>query len=114
MKQWTIHYYDKKLIQWLDNMPLGMKAYYARLSERMITYGPNLGMPFTRAMKDGLFELRIKSKEGISRIFFCTIQEQRIVFLHGFIKKTEKTPTKELAIARKRLQEINHAYHTSR
>ncbi len=37
-----------------------MKAYYARLSDRMITYGPHLGMPFTRAMKD-----------GISRIFFC-------------------------------------------
>ena len=93
-------------------MPIGMKAYYARLSERMMTYGPNLGMPFTRAMKDGLFELRIKAKEGISRIFFCTVKDCRIVLLHGFIKKTEQTPVKELAIARKRLQEIHHGYHT--
>jgi phage-related protein len=113
MKSWTIHYYDKKLIQWLDNMPIGMKAYYARISERMITYGPNLGMPFTRAMKDGLFELRIKAKEGISRIFFCTVKERKIVLLHGFIKKTEQTPIKELTIARKRLQEVHDADYTS-
>lgn len=112
MKQWTIHYYDKKLLEWLDNMPVGMKAYYARLSERMIACGPNLGMPFTKAMKDGLFELRIKAKEGISRVFFCTAKEQRIVLLHGFIKKTEQTPKKELVIARKRLQEVHHAYNT--
>ncbi len=58
-------------------------------------------------------KLRIKAKEGISRIFFCTVKERRIVLLHGFIKKTEKTPTKELTIARKRLQEVHHAYHTS-
>jgi len=90
-------------------MPIGMKSYYAKLSERMILHGANLGMPFTRALKDGLFELRIKSREGISRIFFCTIKERKIVMLHGFIKKTEQTPNKELAIARKRLQEVQNA-----
>lgn len=112
MKHWTIHYYDKKLVEWLDDMPIGMKACYARLSERMAIYGPNLGMPFTKPMKDGLFELRIKSKEGISRIFFCTLKNKKIVLLHGFIKKTEKTPKKELMVAIKRLQEVHHAYNT--
>lgn len=57
-------------------------------------------------MGDGLFELRIKGKEGIARVFYCTVVGQRIVMLHGFIKKSEKTPLKELKLARLRLAEV--------
>ena len=39
----------------------------------MRIYGANLGMPHTKAMKDGLFEMRMKSKEGIGRVFYCTL-----------------------------------------
>jgi len=76
----------------------------------MELYGPDLGMPHTRAMGEGLFELRLKSAEGIARVFYCTIMGKRIVMLHQFIKKTDKTPPKELAIARRRLKEINNAH----
>ena len=69
-------------------------------------FGSNLGMPHTRAMKDGLFELRIKGKEGIARVFYCTVVDQRIVMLHGFITKSQKTPKKELNIARQRMAEV--------
>ena len=67
--------------------------------------GPNLGMPHTRAMGDGLLEIRAKGSEGIGRVFYCTIVGNRIMMLHCFLKKTEKTPAKELNIARKRLKE---------
>ena len=87
-------------------MPVGFRAYYARITERLIRIGPHLGMPFTRAMSDGLFELRIKGKEGISRVFYCTIKGKRIVMLHGFIKKNQKTPLKELKIERQRIKEV--------
>ena len=72
----------------------------------MEAFGPNLGMPHTRAMGEGLFELRIKAAEGIARIFYCTVVNRRIVFLHQFVKKTDKTPAKELEIARRRLKEV--------
>ena len=72
----------------------------------MLEFGAKLGMPHTRAMSDGLFELRIKSKEGVARVFYCTLVGQRIVMLHGFIKKSKKTPTKELKIARALLAEV--------
>ena len=75
----------------------------------MEIYGPDLGMPHTRAMGDGLFELRLKAAEGIARVFYCTVVGRRIVMLHQFIKKSEKIPRKELAIARKRLKEVNDA-----
>lgn len=44
--------------------PPGLQARYIHLTERMLTFGPDLGMPHTRAMGNGLFELRSKSKEG--------------------------------------------------
>ncbi len=72
----------------------------------MIVFGPNLGMPFTRAMGKGLFEIRAKGKEGIGRAFFCTIVDRRIVILHTFIKKSQKTPKKELEIARRRMADV--------
>ena len=103
---WEIIYYSNKVMDWIDVMPLGMRAYYVRITERLIKMGPNLGMPFTRAMGDGLFELRIKAKEGISRVFYCTIKNKKIVILHGFIKKSQQTPGKELKIAKKRMKEV--------
>lgn len=72
----------------------------------MEIYGPDLGMPHTRAMGHGLFELRLKAGEGISRVFYCTLVGRRIVMLHQFIKKSDKTPLKELEVARRRMKEI--------
>lgn len=54
----------------------------------------------------GLFELRIKAAEGIARVFYCTVVDRRIVILHQFVKKSEKTPPKELEIARRRMKEV--------
>jgi phage-related protein len=74
----------------------------------MEIYGPDLGMPHTRAMGQGLFELRLKAAEGVARVFYCTIVDRQIVMLHQFVKKTEKTPAKELAIARRRMKELTN------
>ena len=60
----------------------------------------------TPAMGGGLFELRIKAVEGIARVFYCTVIDRRIVVLHQFVKKSEKTPPKELEIARRRMKEV--------
>lgn len=87
-------------------MPVRMRAYYARLTERMLDIGPNLEMPFTKSLGGGLFELRIKAQEGISRIFYCVVRKNTIFMLHGFIKKTQKIPKKELKIAMERLKEV--------
>lgn len=104
--KWEIEYYSDRVQRWVDDMPVGMKAYYARITERLIKFGPNLGMPFTRTIEKNLFELRIKAKEGISRIFYCTIKQGKIVMLHGFIKKDRKTPKKELKTAKQRKKEV--------
>jgi len=70
-------------------------------------------MPHTRAMGEGLFELRLKASEGIARVFYCTLIGKKIVMLHQFIKKSERTPPKELTKARRRMKEVKDA-HTQR
>lgn len=103
---WQIVYYSDALWQWIDELPVGMRASYARITERMAIFGPSLGMPYTRAMGGGLFEIRAHGREGIARVFFCTVVGRKIVIMHGFVKKTEKTPRNELEIALRRMREV--------
>ena len=103
---WDILYYNENVQELINDWPVGIRAYYARITERMAYFGPNLGMPFTRSVGNGLFEIRAKGKEGIGRAFFCTVVDQRIIILHAFVKKTQKTPKKELDIAIRRMKDV--------
>jgi phage-related protein len=103
---YQIEYFNLSAQASLDDWPIGLRVRYLALLVLMAEHGPDLGMPHTRAMGDGLFEVRAKTGEGIGRAFYCTLVGRRIVVLHGFIKKTDKTPAKELKIARDRLKEI--------
>jgi phage-related protein len=107
---WTITYVSETVQAGIFEMPAGLLARYLRYTERMEVYGPDLGMPHTRAMGEGLLELRLKASEGIARVFFCTVIDRRIVMLHHFVKKTEKTPPNELATARRRMKEAKDAF----
>jgi phage-related protein len=90
-------------------LPDTLAARYIVLTRRMIMLGPNLGAPHTKAFGHGLFELRLKGAEGIARVFFCTLVGKRIVMLHGFLKKSEKTPFREREIAEARMKEVKRA-----
>ena len=106
---WTITYYSDSVQAEILALPPGFLARYLRYSDRMEVYGADLGMPHTRAMGDSLFELRLKSSEGIARVFYCTVVGKRIVMLHQFIKKTDKTPARELTTAKRKMKEIKNA-----
>lgn len=103
---WSIEYYNENLEEAILNLPDGLLARYLRLTDLMLEFGPNLGMPHTKSIKHGLFELRIKSKEGIARAFYCTLMHERIVVLHILIKKSQKIPKKELKLAMTRMKEV--------
>jgi len=107
---WSIHYYSEAVQAELFALPTTLMARFVHLSERMRVFGADLGMPHTRALGDGLFELRLKGAEGIARVFYCTIVGKRIVMLHSYTKKSEKAPRKELHIARRRLKEVRNAH----
>jgi len=104
---WEIKYFSTRVANEILGMPDGLLARYLRLTDLMEKFGSNLGLPHTKAIERGLFELRIKSKEGIARVFYCTKVGKQIIMLHCFTKKTQKTPAKELKIAKIRMKEVN-------
>jgi phage-related protein len=106
---YAIEYYSEVVQNEILGLPDSLAARYVVLSRRIAAVGPNLGAPHTEAFGDGLFELRLKGKEGIARVFFCALIGRRVMMLHSFIKKSQKTPTKEIDLARKRMKEVKHA-----
>jgi phage-related protein len=106
---WRVTFYSAAFQKELLQLPAGFVVRFLRYAERMELYDPDLGMPHSRAMGQGLFELRLTVAEGIVRVFYCTLVGRRIVMLHQFIKKSEKTPRKALEIARTRMKEVNDA-----
>ena len=106
--EYTIAYYSESVQEQILDLPDTLAARFIVLTRRMVALGPNLGEPHTKAFGDGLFELRLKGAEGIARVFFCTLIGKRIVMLHSFIKKSDRTPKRELAVAESRLKEIKN------
>lgn len=107
--EYTITYYSEEVQAEILALPDTLAARYVVLTRRMVALGPNLGEPHTKAFGEGLFELRLKGAEGIARVFYCTLVGRRIVMLHSYIKKSAKTPLRELEIARGRISEVRHA-----
>jgi phage-related protein len=84
------------------------KAKLTRLLDLLERFGPELSMPHTRAMGDGLYELRVRGKQEV-RVFYVYAKGSTVYLLHAFQKKTQETPKKELDIARQRQTEINNS-----
>jgi phage-related protein len=74
---WRVAFYSAAFQKELLRLPAGFVARFLRYAERMELYGPDLGMPHTRAMGGGLFELRLKAAEGIARVFYCMLVGRR-------------------------------------
>ena len=105
---YTITYYSEALQDEILALPDTLAARYIVLTRRMIALGPNLGEPHTKAFGAGLFALRLKGAEGIARVFYCTLVGRRIVMLHGFVKKSAKTPLRDRILAEARMKEVKH------
>ena len=106
---YSIEYYSETVQDEVLALPDTLAARYVVLTRRIEAVGPNLGPPHTEAFGDGLFELRLKGQEGIARVFFCTLIGRRVMVLHSFVKKTQKTPPREIELARRRMKEVKHA-----
>lgn len=103
---WTIDFYDGVEDAIVDMQPK-IQARMLRLLELMEAHGANLGAPHTTPMGDGLFEVRAKAKEGIGRALFCYMKGEQVYILHAFVKKTKKTPKKDLDLAKLRMKEVS-------
>ena len=88
------------------SLPDTLAARYIVLTRRMVVLSPSLGEPHAKVFGGGLFELRLKGADGIARVFYRTFIGRRIVMMHSFVKKSDKTPVRDREIAASRLKEI--------
>ena len=91
----------------LRAMPPDIIARFARVVELVAQHGPReVGMPHIRHLEDRLWEVRLTGRDGIARAVYVARIGQRLTVLHVFIKKTQKTPRRALALARARLRSL--------
>jgi len=74
---------------------------------KTVQIGWPLGMPLVRKLEAGLWEVRSHIPEGIARVLF-TVKDSTMVLLHGFVKKSQKTPASDLKLAKQRKKEVDH------
>jgi phage-related protein len=106
MNEFIIEYFNATVLETIEAWPADVVADVGRVLELACAHGPNLKMPYSRAMGDGLFEFRARGSSGQARALYCFRSGQRIVVLHAFRKKTRQTADHDLAVARRRLKEI--------
>lgn len=105
---YSVEYFNDRVRAEIEAWPVGILADYARILEMLMEFGPEVGMPYSRPMGDGLFELRPRGREGIGRALYCYMRGRRLLILHAFVKKTGSTPQKDLNRACDRLKEVRH------
>jgi phage-related protein len=109
--QWELFFYVTASGQTvMSDFVLSLDAITKAKTQRQIDllkeYGTDLGMPHAKSLGGGLVELRVRGKREV-RIFYVYAKGKQIYLLHGFIKKTQQTPKRELDIARDRQKEID-------
>ena len=89
--------------RWLKSLPVSHKKAIGE-DIKTVQFGWPLGMPLVEKLEPHLWEVRTKVPDGIARILF-TVDGSIMILLHGFIKKTQKIPIRELNTARSRLKQ---------
>ena len=112
---WEIEFYETEsgrnvILDFLESLPVKHKARAIREIELLEEFGIELTMPHAKKIEGKLWELRIKASSNISRIFYFVSINNKIVLLHGFIKKTNKTPEREKETAKKRMAEYKRRF----
>ena len=93
--------------RWLKSLPLSHKKAIGE-DIKTVQFGWPMGMPLVEKLSPYMWEVRTKVPDGIARVVF-TVDGQLMVLLHGFIKKTQKIPQKEMVTAKTRLRRYQEA-----
>jgi phage-related protein len=92
----------------LKSLPVDVQARVYRILDMIEANGPrSVGMPSIRSLGDKLWEIRASAKDTIGRAIYVTASDRRVFVVHAFEKKTQKTPERALALARKRARDVD-------
>ena len=104
---WTVLILNAAVEAELNSLPTDMRARFVRIANLIEMHGlERVGMPYVRHLQDKLWEMRMKGRDGISRALYVTATGRRAIVVRVFVKKTEKTPVREIQLALERAKEI--------
>lgn len=106
MTIWTVHTLNNTVNDELEALPVDIRSKFVRISGLLEQFGPqNVGMPHIRSLGDKFWEIRVSGRGGIARGIYLYAKGKKIIVLHVFIKKTQKTPLAALEMATRRAKQ---------
>lgn len=104
---WTVEFLDENVAADLSAMSADIRASFRRIVELIEAVGlERVREPYVKHLEGPVWEMRMKGRDGIARAAYVTAKSRRIVIVHVFTKKTQKTPRRDLEIALKRAKEV--------
>lgn len=104
---WKVELLNDVVLEELNALPTDQRAKFAWIADLIGAHGlQQVREPYVKHLEKGLWEIRMKGRDGISRALYVVEQPKRVVVVRVFAKKTQKTPRKEIQLALKRAEEI--------
>ena len=104
---WSVEFLAEGVKATLDAMPADIRAAFRRIVELIQGLGlERVREPYVRHLEGPVWEMRMKGRDGIARAAYVTARGRRIVIVHVFPKKTQKTPRREIETALSRAKEV--------
>ena len=104
---WTVETLNETVDSEVDAFPQDMRARLARIAKLIEEKGlERVGEPHVKHLEGRLWEIRLKGRSGSSRALYVTAVGKRVVIVRVFVKKTEKTPRREIELALSRAKSV--------
>jgi phage-related protein len=104
---WTVEYLDDVAEAEVESLPKDARASFLRIGEMIRSNGlERMREPYVKHLEGKLWEMRLTGRDGIARSLYVTATGRRVVVVHSFVKKTQKTPRRVIDFALKRAKEV--------
>ena len=105
--EWNVETLNHTVDEELNALPADMRARFTRVVRLIESFGVDrVGQPHVKHLQGRVWEMRLQGRDGIARALYVTVIGQRVVVVRVFVKKTQKTPRREIELALERAKEI--------
>jgi len=104
---WSVQYLDEAAKAEVEALPSDLRASFERIVGLIRSYGlERMREPYVKHLEGKLWEMRLKGRDGIARSLYVTASGRRVIVVRTFVKKTQKTPGREIRLALERAKEV--------
>lgn len=108
MESWRVEVLNELVRREIAALPQDIRAKLAHIVEMIEVVGPHrMRAPHVRHLREKFWEMRMSGRDGIARAIYLTVKGRRVVIVHAFTKKTEKTPAQAIWLAQERSREVD-------